>query len=438
MLKVTNHVSRKLFRILLGMVCGLAFFQYALGVAIPSVVYLALATVLFCACRKEEVLSFVLCCIPLHSMVSLTYTLAIFAVVYAVRFFDSIKLNAVSVCVVISMMLWELLHYAYGGFSLVGFAFNFAPLLVLLLFVGSDMRRLDYAFIARSFAATTLCVCLALLVNLLESVGYDFRMLFDGMQRLGMTFAGPSEQSLSIVNPNTLGILCVFAGTGLFQLILSGRGCRYDLLAVMLLLVFGAMTLSRTFLACLAAAAILLLLSAKGGAGQKTKVALALVAVMAFALIFLYFFFPGLLDYFYGRFQTEDITTGRTATMAAYHEFLMSNPDAMFFGVGLQDLHEKLVVRRDVAVFAPHNGIQEIVLVWGVLGLLMLCLLIGMMVRCSRSVNKRQCLLNYVPLLIVLIKMQAGQMITSPYTLLALSLAYVSLCCDFFPRKESH
>ena len=40
-------------------------------------------------------------------------------------------------------------------------------------------------------------------------------------------------------------------------------------------------------------------------------------------------------------------------------------------------------------------------------------------------------MLNFVPLLIILIKVQAGQMLDSPYTMIAFSYAYLSLAYDF-------
>ena len=78
----------------------------------------------------------------------------------------------------------------------------------------------------------------------------------------------------------------------------------------------------------------------------------------------------------------------------------------------------------------PHNGIQEVVVAWGVPGLLFFIAMICVMVRRSREENTNQRLLNYLPFVVLLAKIQVGQMITSSYTLLAFALIYISLCAD--------
>ena len=423
------------FQLLLGLLIGLIFVQYALGAEIPTTVFLAIAAAIAATCNKNEVIAFFICCIPLHEMLSLTSTLAICSAIYLIRISGKFKLNLAAVCLVLMMMVWEFLHCVGAGFSIASFAYRFMPLIVLVLFMSTNASRIDYGFVVRSFAITASCTCLILLSILLIEAEFDIRAAFASFQRLGMVLEESTAERVSLVNPNTLGIICVLASAGLIQLTIAGRGKRSDLAIVMILLSFGVMTLSRTFLACLALAVVLLLLSAKGGIGGKAKFTLLIVVLMLLSISLLYLLAPELLNSFLSRFQEKDLTTGRADTMVAYHNFIISRSNVAFFGIGLQDLHEKLLLRYAVAPYVPHNGIQEIIIVWGIPGLLLVCVLLGLMVRCSRRFNKKQGLINFIPLLIILLKIQAGQMITSPYTILALSFAYLSLCCPFLIRR---
>ena len=111
--------------------------------------------------------------------------------------------------------------------------------------------------------------------------------------------------------------------------------------------------------------------------------------------------------------------------MVSYNEFITENPFVMFFGVGLQNFGDKLVNQYRVAGNVPHNSIQEIVVAWGVEGLLLIIILIFTLIYIAKKRNQSLKLLNYIPLIIVLFKSVAGQLLTSNYTILALGFAYL-------------
>ena len=126
-----------------------------------------------------------------------------------------------------------------------------------------------------------------------------------------------------------------------------------------------------------------------------------------------------------------DITTGRLSTMELYHRFIWSSPRNLAFGIGLQDFGEKVMVVYRIAPFVSHNAIQELVTAWGMPGLVLFVALWILMIWRSRKFSRRQTLLNYIPLLVILLKSQAGQMLNSAYTMLAFAYAYLSMCQRF-------
>jgi O-antigen ligase len=109
----------------------------------------------------------------------------------------------------------------------------------------------------------------------------------------------------------------------------------------------------------------------------------------------------------------------------------------MFIGIGLQNYSTKLVDDYRISNNVPHNSIQELIIAWGIPGVILFIALIICMNALSRRYCKKHNLANYIPLLILLFKGMAGQMLTSSYTILAFSLAYISMCQNFNRTETS-
>ena len=84
-----------------------------------------------------------------------------------------------------------------------------------------------------------------------------------------------------------------------------------------------------------------------------------------------------------------------------------------------------------VCVFAMKNNLSGLEFAWGIPGMLMIILLIFMIIRISRKYTPQHRLMNYIPLIILLFKSMAGQLLTSGYTMLALAYAYLCLAQGF-------
>ena len=205
---------------------------------------------------------------------------------------------------------------------------------------------------------------------------------------------------------------------------------------VVIMLVFGALTSSRTYVACLLLMTFLFFCGYQGGILKKLQFLGGVLLILLVALLLLHKVVPDLLEYFIGRFFEADITTGRDDLMVNYHNFIIDNNWVMFFGTGIQNYGEKLLVLHRVAANLPHNSIQEIIVAWGLPGLVLFGVLCLMLVLQAHKYNGRMNILNYIPLLIILFKSMAGQLLTSGYTLLAISYAYLSLCQDFSLKEE--
>lgn len=424
--------SRVLFWSLLVLLLGLCIVRYALQVNFPRVVLLGIIVAMAVVGDRDEIMAVCICCIPLNTSLHYGYALIACIVIYGLKFGSSVRFH-LSAVLIVAMVLWELLHCLTGGFSIVTLVGNCVPLLLLALALSTDAGEYDYALIVRALAVSIAAMCVLLLGKLAYSTDFDFLAVFANLQRLGLD-SEEAKEGIMVMgggqNPNSLGVMCVLGMTGLMQLRMAGRGKLGDMVLVVFLLVFGVLTSSRTYLACLALMGVLLLFSQKGSLSQKLKFLGAVVAVVLLAIGVIYLIFPTLIEFYFSRFQVEDVTTGRLDLMVAYHEFVVSNPVVMFFGIGLHNFYEKVLEVYRVAAYVPHNGIQELIVAWGLPGLLMFVALWTAMILCSKKCCKKQGIINYIPLLVILLKAQAGQMLDSPYTMLAFSFAYLSMCAD--------
>ena len=426
-----QHVktSRILFWCLLLLLLSLIFIRYVFQIAFPREVLLLIAVLIAVLGDGDAIIALCICCIPLYTSMQYTFTVGICLIAYFLKYWRSIRIN-LSILPIFLLVAWELLHCFSGGFSPEPFVGSFVPFALAAVLMCSGDRQFDYGFIVRAFAAATSAMCIVLLGKLLAASGYNVLLAVANLRRLGL-----NQRTMSVtgaeLNPNTLGVLCVLCITGLLQLRISKEAKKSDIFIVLLLLVFGALSSSRTYLVCLAIMALLLLFSQQGGPSKKIRYLLSIAAFSLVALLVMQLFFPDVLRFYISRFQSDDITTGRDTLFITYMRFILSNPTVAFFGIGLYQFDSKITSVYNVASHVPHNGIQELWIAWGLPGLILFALFLTTMVWRSRRIAKEQGLLNFIPLLVLLAKSQAGQMLNSPYTMLAFSFTYLSLAHPF-------
>lgn len=425
-----NHHRR--FVCLLGLLLLMIMTRYAFQIDLPRLAFLGMIGLIALLGDQDEITAMIIACIPLHESIDFFYALVLCTVVYVCKFYRQIRLGT-NVLLVLVIILWELLHCLRSSFSPVEFLSCVIPFIILAVLMASDVEKIDYGFVARVFAWVTLGVSMVLLVRVLYLSNFNMIRAIAGLRRLGLdthTGVGNAKISGNQINPNTLGIVTVLASTGLMQIRRMGGSRKLDLVLMCTMIVLAALSTSRTYLACLLLMVVLLVLSERGGFGKKAKAMAGISVMVAVAVVIFALIFPSNFEYFVGRFTVRDITTGRNGLMVQYHNFIVENPIVLLFGIGYQSFGYRLLEIYRVAEVVPHNSIQELIIVWGVVGLLLFAALFVSMFYNSRCCNRKQSLLNCIPLIIILFKGMAGQMLNSPYTMLAFSFAYLSLCAD--------
>lgn len=427
--------DRKRFWCLLELLFLLILTRYALQIDIPRLAFLLVIAVIVLLGDQDEIIAMCMCFIPLHESIDFFYALAIAVGVYVFRYHRRLHLGT-NILLVVLVAVWELLHCFRETFSVVGFLTHIIPFLVLVVMMSSKTEKLDYPFIVRAFSWATLGVSLVMFLRVLYFSDFNFMTAITNLQRMGLDVQSNVEDAAitgGLVHPNSLGVVAVIAATGQMQLRSMRVSRRGDMILMCGILVLAALGTSRTYLACLIVMFFLLILAEQGGFIKKLRLIGVLCMVIAAAAVAMAVIFPDTFEYFVNRFSVADITTGRNELIVLYHRFLADNTDVLFFGIGLQDFADTLINHYRVTSTVPHNFLQEIVIAWGIPGLLLFAGLFFIMFRSAYRKNKHLRLINWIPLIILVFKSIAGQLLTSAYTMLALCYAYISLCTDFTP-----
>ena len=424
---------RAVFYSLLALLMLMIFFKYSFSVNIPQIVLTAIILVVAFIGDQNEILSISVCCLPLHNLVDFYLIIGICAIVYSVKYFKLIKPGN-AIILGLFMVLWEFLHSFIDDFNIKTTFGTLITLVFLIIVISSNISTIDYNFIVKSLSIVSICICITLLVGCVVDSGLDFKLAMANLQRLGAI----TEDDVSLINPNTIGIINIIIVSMLIQTpIVDGIAKKHIPIFIQcfLLLVFGMLTASRTFLVLFVILLLMTIIALPGNIQKKIWYFLGMVVLfIAFILVFK-LLFPQNFQFFLSRFKV-DVWNGRDSILTDYNKYMISNLWVLLFGVGLSDFKHKVIDVFEISLSVPHNGIQEAVVAWGIIGFVFFVLLIITMVNESFKYEGRKNILNFMPLILILSKSMVGQLLTSNYTILALLIAYLSLCQNYSKTKD--
>lgn len=424
--------KHSIFYMLMLVLFFLVFGVYTFKLNIPKIVLTLIIVIMVFVGDKNEILAISICCIPLHNIVDFYLIVGICAITYIMKNFRIISIGK-PIILCLMMIIWEFLHCLMGEFDLKTTIGVLVTIFYLFVIICSDVSDVDYTFLIRSLILVCTSICLMLLAEGIVNANFNFSVAMTNFQRLGVMV----DDSRVLINPNTLGVINVLGISGVLQIqVKDKKKYIFNLLSIAFLIVTGMLTSSRTFLVLLLVMLILTIIGLPGNINKKIQY-FAIISISFLVIVFIYkWMFPYNFEFFLSRFQTGNMWNGRDSIMLDYNEYMRENSWVPLWGVGLSNFYEKVLYTYKMSVAVPHNGIQEVVVAWGIPGLVMIGFLILMMIIKSSKYMERKSLLRYIPLLIILTKSIAGQFLTSSYTMLALVLAYLSLCQDFNKIEE--
>lgn len=430
------------FHLFLGVIFIIASLRSILMLNIPVVLFLLMTCLMVVVCSKEELIAYMCCLLPMQGIMQ--NRLALMVVSLGVL----IRVKRVSLKGLIPLFLmtaWEMLHMGQSGLELYGFLQEFAPLIALTVVLIDKERFCEDGFIARTFAYATI-VCS--IINLFAcTVQYGYSIFSLG--RLG-NLSSEYEDFRGLINPNTNSLICVIAICLLLLLRYTLGEKRTDSYMIVVLFVVILLTQSKSALLCTLIAFLMYAFFSKAYK-RLTSRKMTKVFGACLGLIIVAFLFSDVIAAVIGRFSDGDISTGRVSIDEFYFRHIISSARYLLFGTGLYNYTEQIMkiypygenlwvqypglatIAKGVVVYKPcHLGILEIVVVWGVPGLLLVYMMIKRMINMRSEADNK---LSLIPLCVLLIYCLQSCFLGSYSVLHALLIVFVGM--KYVSRAEN-
>ena len=419
------------FYLKMGLFLALIFVKNVFDVPIPVSLFLVLGGAIALTGTRDDIITLGVCCFPLFTAFQYKYLLLLCIVIYYFKYPEDLKLGK-GIFPLVLMMLWELAHALLYSFSMVEYLRNFSELIFCTFLILNSYKKVNFEQLCRLFAICTITMAVIVLIKQLQATNYNFELIFRYGYRLGVAEQEVDNFGINF-NANRLGTICSLSIAGLLQLIIQRKQRFTDYIMLLALVFIGTMTMSRSFLVCLVALAFMFIWAREKNIVGRVKTIVVTIVVVLFAFYVIQLFAPVVIERFMARFEGGDISNGRIELFFYYNEHIFSSAEYTFFGVGMQDMGGRL---QDIYGITKsggnvvHNGIQQIVVAWGLPGLLIFIYFLYEMTQSSKTGRSKRSLSNFIPLILVLLNAQFGQLITSGAALLGFSLAYVNLCLN--------
>ncbi len=403
----------------------LLFLRDFVGTSVPLIIFLLLSFIVAAFADKTEIVAFCFCFIPILNAFQSKYALLICMGVYIARFVR-IKSVAFYMIPIAFLLFWEIMHGFTSDLSIIEVFRLFAELFFCCFVISLSPEAVDFKKIVRSMSFMAVCAYCILLLSQLRQFDYQMSALFSGVFRLGYAV---DETKMSVgFNPNYLAYICLCCIEGLAFLVYKKQSNLFDIICLGALGIFGLLTMSRKFIVCVAVWLVLFLLSYR----KKFKIFLVVLLVLFAVLFVLQTFFPTAAQALLLRFTEEELTGGRTDIMSFFNQQLSEDMGLLFFGVGLQNFGLKITEMYNTTV--PHNGFQELLVVWGIPGFIAFFAFLFMFLSQAKKRNPHIKLINYTPFLVMLLNAMVSQMVSSSVVVSCMAIVYICLIVN--PETE--
>ena len=416
--KDKNKYSRK-FWLMMSAFYMLFIIRNILHIEFPVVIYLGWVAIMALVFDDSEIKALVISFIPLSPGFQFKYAMFICIFVLIIKYYNRFRINSIAVTGIL-LMVWELLHFGIGTPSFLEFARGFAEIVFIIAVVClPPSRKQSISELTRVLALSSAVAFIILLFATVEGRGASIMELMEKGFRFGVSEI-TEELFVFNYNANGLGFICNLAIVGLLINVYNKNAKIIDYLMIVFLVFIGLLTVSRTFLLCLAIMVILYILLQKRSLLQRALTVLILGTVAIIMLLLISEYFPSIIDNYDNRFSVDDVTGNRAYLLSFYNEFIFSSSENLFFGIGIQDISEKAYSITGIDPGVPHNGYQQLIVAWGIPGFVLMLLFVCKIISQARKFNKKIPLMYYLPLLLLLIDNLAGQFVTAPSNMLSL------------------
>lgn len=369
---------------------------------VPGILILGLSMIIPFFLRPMEIAAYIVGFSMMGTGVQVAY-IGLSCVV-SLLFRSKMQIQKVTLMSILVYALYEIMNFSIVSDDVTEFI-RYAVVYALLFFIlFMDYEAADKIRVVDSYIYGTLFCFLHVFVEAFSFFDGDLSRFVDGSFRFGYSQQLGIDLTMS-ADPNAIGQGCsIIIVVCLMLILLEYRHWKYYA-AIFVALLVGTLTISKTFLISLVLIVILITLSS--GSLNLTKIwsRLLLLSVLFFVgYLVVMKLNPSYIENILSRVDESDITTGRVSNAQVYLDYLSQDIPGMLFGVGLQNVGDKIGFSG-----SPHAMIIESLICWGLTGTLAVFFMIAYATWCHVR-DRRMRILNYVPLLIFLVIMQTTQL----------------------------
>jgi len=403
-----------------GLIAVLLLFRDLGGIGVPKIMFIAITSIICVFADKSDVYCLMAFLAPIAHGISYTYISAIALVILLLKQKMKVKLSGFLLIGII--LLIELLSALRGLFSYVDYLRFVGVFLIAFLRMIDIEDEYDNISIVKMYLFGYIIAMADIFGQMLKRFSLIDILRLNA--RLGSTrelLNNNTEGMLLSFNPNTLGFLCTL--TVLFCLLLHKKEKKvWHLILIVATTLIGITTQSRTFIVVYLFAILLYVCLSM----RSLKSALKSIAVYSVScgiiVILVNFLIPAYVRGITDRFATSDISNGRIDIMQYYFREMFRSVDRFILGVGLQNYREKYDYFANA-----HNATQEILITWGIIGLIAVILLFFIILCNSKKINPQVLSVQYVPFIAFLIDAQSGQGFSNNSAFLYLMVIYSAI-----------
>ncbi len=422
----TKHL--KYWAIML-LMCFMIIVRNVLSVQFPIFFFLPVGFLLCLLCERNEIVAFMCSMAPFENTFQFRYMILIGALFLLIK---SKRFRFSNLLPIVLMMICEILHFTGGEIPIASFLREFGVLVPLGIVLIVEPIDSSDGLTMRSVASMVLFASIITVIVNRGLTGYSF----SSSDRLGSTY-DMVESYNALLNPNVGSFLCVLSICGLVLLIRAGNKSRVDTPLLVGLAVFILLFQSKAAIISLVFAAIIYLYANNKNWVLPTLRALGILFIFG---IIAFIFFRNTINAIIARFVIGDFSTGRIGIFAFYHHYLFSNINNLLFGCGLYNYAERIAshyssgalaasgavtyINHHMTLVVSHNNIQEIIIVWGIPGLLIVLWLLNKMIK-HKKMDRN--ILQYLAFDFVLLYTLQGQLISNSVALIALIFSLVCM-----------
>ena len=434
---VVQHAK---FTILLCMLCFLTVIRVIIGINIPVILYLLFSFFICLICDTNEIISYMCALLPLASQFQFRYAILIGGVFIVIKK-GLRKFKIVEFIPLFLIMIWELMHANMSQLTGYGYLQEFSELILISIILAYPPGNYSDGLPYRTFSYVTVFSCFINLFASIKMLGFSL----NSVERLGrINVEDAYERYMGLQDPNTMSFTCIIAISSLLLLRYKNSSKSSDTLVIYILLAFVLLSQSKSALLSVVLMYFLYMLTG-GKSSFSTNKVLSRISIGVIFLLTAAIGFSSSIEGFIGRFSMADLSTNRLAVFAFYFDHLSKSLSYILFGIGLYKytsqigriygeiwkLYPGLASYADNRiVYKPcHNNVLEIIVVWGIPGVILFAWFISKIIRHQKMTDK----ISVIPLTILMIYSLQGQLVGTGQALLGLMITLV--CVDFLPKK---